>query len=313
MIHTLSKDGVTLAPARSYARDFWRDARLENDFRYMRRLTEKNARSFYLAARFLPERKRWATYAVYGFCRYADNIIDNPRDRSIDELRHELECLRVELRTAFRTGESEHPILRPFVATASIFGIPLEYALELIEGVEMDLLYDRYQTFDDLYLFCYRVAAVVGLMMTYVLGTNNPAAFCYAEQLGIAMQLTNILRDVQEDKNMGRIYLPREELCQFGVTERDIIEENITPEVRELLRYQAERARNYYKESMPGVRMLDSDARFTIYAAANIYGEILERLSQRDYNPFLGRVVVPTRQKSMILLREVLRSRFDRA
>jgi phytoene synthase len=288
---------------------FWLENSNRAAFEHARRLTAHYSKSFYVSARLLPAEKRWATYAVYGFCRYADNLIDKQRNRQAAEILREVDFLADELATAYRTGESEHPIIRPFIVVAQRYSIPLQYPLDLLVGVQMDVQNTRYQTFDDLYVFCYRVAAVVGLMMTHVVGYTNDEAFTYAEKLGIAMQLTNILRDIKEDKEMGRIYLPREELDRFGCRERDIIEERMTPPLRELMKFQVSRAHSYYDAARQGIPMLQPDAQFAIYSASRIYRGILKRLEARDYNPFLGRVFVPPHRKLGILLQEVIRTK----
>ncbi len=280
-------------------------------FEYARSLTAHYSKSFYISAKMLPRERRWATYALYGFCRYADNLIDNPRHRSESELLQEAEFMAEELKIAYRTGESEHPILKPYVEVARHYGIPMEYPLDLLKGVVMDIQRTRYQNFDELYLFAYRVAGVVGLMMTHVLGHKTSEAFQYAEKLGIAMQLTNILRDVKEDKNMGRIYIPQEDLTRFGVREEDIISENMTSQMHELMKFQVERAQQYYDKANPGIKLLVPESRFAIYSASKIYNGILHKIEHRDYNPFLGRVFVPQLKKIGILLREVLRSRIE--
>lgn len=257
----------------------------------------------------LPPAKRWATFAVYGFCRYADNLIDKQRNRARNEVLHEVEFLRHELRIGYRTGESEHPILRPYLVVALRYGIPLEYALDLLKGVEMDVENTRYQNFDALYVFCYRVAGVVGLMMTHILGYRDESVFAYAEKLGVAMQLTNILRDVQEDWGMGRIYLPLEELHFYGCSESNILEARMTPAFRALMQFQLERAQAYYEAAQPGIRLLKPDAQYAIYSASRIYHGILKRIRARDYNPFLGRVFVPQHRKMGILMQEILRTK----
>jgi phytoene synthase len=287
----------------------WRSPLYKNAFQYVRHLTAHYSKSFYAATRMLPEETRWATYALYGFCRYADNLIDLPRDRSPVELISEVDFLRQELTTGYRTGESEHPILQPFILTAQKYDIPMEYPLELLKGVEMDLQKNRYQNFSELYLFAYRVAGVVGLMMTHVLGYHDKAAFQYAEKLGIAMQLTNILRDVQEDKNMGRIYLPQEELQAFGVSEEGIMMERWNPQMCQLMQFQLERAERYYQEAQPGIALLNPETRFAIAAASRIYGGVLEKIRQNNFNPFLGRVFLSKNEKLKILGREWLRIR----
>lgn len=288
---------------------FWLDPAVKPAFEHARAQTAFYSRSFYFSAKMLPKERRWATYALYGFCRYADNLIDNPRDRTHYELFDEVASVARELEIAYRTGESEHPVLGPFIIVARKYGIPIEYPLDLLEGVKMDIQFSRYQTFDDLYLFCYRVAGVVGLMMTHVLGTHSPEAFQYAEKLGIAMQLTNILRDVQEDKDMDRIYLPQQELRDFGVSEQEIFDERMSESLRELLRFQVMRAHEYYHLAEPGIPMLRRKSQFAIYSASKIYRGILRKIEARNYNPFLGRVFVPQSRKVGILMQEVLRTR----
>jgi len=278
-------------------------------FKYARALTAHHAKSFYFSAAMLPREKRWATFALYGFCRYVDNLIDNPRERTTAEIKQELNYLRRELTIGYRTGESEHPILKPFLAVARHYDIKKDYALELIKGVLMDIEKQRYQNFDELYLFAYRVAGVVGLMMTPLLGYKNPEAMVHAEKLGVAMQLTNILRDIKEDKNMGRVYLPLEEVRQFGVDIDDIFKERMTEGMHNLMKFQVDRAHQYYDEADAGIKMLDRDAQFAIYSASKIYRGILKKIELRDYNPFLGRVFVPTPKKITIVTGEVLRTK----
>lgn len=289
--------------------NFWEQPNYKVPFKHVRLLTAYWSKSFYFSARFLPKEKRWATYALYGFCRFADNLIDNPRNRPKQQLISEVACFRRELKLAYRWGESEHPILKPFILVAKKYGIPIQYPLDLLKGVQMDIEATRYETFDDLYVFCYRVASVVGLMMTHIMGYKDENAFKYAENLGVAMQLTNILRDVKEDKNMGRIYLPLEELRQFGITEDDVINENFNEQFRQLVKFQVDRAHDYYLEANKGIPMLNTGSQFAIYSASKIYQGILKKIESRDYNPFLGRVYVPLGKKFRILMREVLRTR----
>lgn len=279
-------------------------------FEYARRITAYHSKSFYFSARMLPKEQRWATYALYGFCRHCDNLIDTPRQRTGTEIVREIQLLTEELQVAYNTGESQHPIIRAFILVAKAYGIPIEYPLDLLKGVAMDVQQTRYETFDELSLFCYRVAAVVGLMMTYVLGYKHKRAFRYAKQLGIAMQLTNILRDIKEDKDMGRIYLPEKDLVRFGVLEQDILEEKITPQLKELMKFQVERADRYYTEAMPGISLLGTESQYAIYSAAKIYRGILRKIEDHNYDPFINRVFVPSTQKIGILLHEGLRAKF---
>lgn len=289
--------------------NYWKTVNNKTAFEYARKLTAHYSKSFYFSARLLPREKRWATYALYGFCRYADNLVDNPRNRSKEELLDELDYMQREILYAYRTGESEHPVLKPFILVAKKYGIPLEYPTELLKGVRMDLTEKRYQTFKDLYLFCYRVAGVVGLMMTHVLGFRSREAIIYAEKLGIAMQLTNILRDVHEDKEMGRIYLPLNEMRQFGIEENDIINEKNNSQMNAFMKFQITRAHKYYEEAHKGIALLEKNAQFAIYASSKIYRGILSKIEAQNCNPFHGRVYVSQKKKIGILLQEIVRTR----
>ncbi|MCE2393243.1 phytoene/squalene synthase family protein [Candidatus Poribacteria bacterium] len=276
-------------------------------FEYARRITAYYSKSFYVSARILPADRRWATYALYGFCRHCDNLIDTPRQRTRSEIFGEIEFLTEELQIAYNTGESEHPVVRAFILVARRYGIPIGYPLDLLKGVTMDIQQARYITFDELTFFCYRVASVVGLMMTHILGYKDKRAFEYAKLLGIAMQLTNILRDIKEDKEMGRIYLPQADLSVFGVSNQDILNEKMTPQLRALMKFQIKRADRYYSEAIPGISLLKTESQYAIYSAAKIYRGILRQIEARNYNPFTSRVFVPPIQKIGILLHEVLR------
>ena len=278
-------------------------------FKYMRSMTAHYSKSFYLSTCLLPRQKRWATFALYGFCRYVDNLTDIPGGRSEKEILRELKSLEAELRTAFRTGESKHPIVGPFISVAEKFNIPQKYPLELIKGVQMDTHIKRYESFDDLYLFAYRVAGVVGLMMTPILGFKNPEALTYAEKLGVAMQLTNILRDIREDKELDRIYLPLEEIRMFGLDENHLLDEKMSVNFINLMKYQVDRAHQYYDEANKGIRMLDRDAQFAIYSASKIYRGILRKIELQNYNPFIGRVYVPQSKKIQILISEAVKTK----
>ena len=287
----------------------WKAEENRAAFEYARRITAYYSKSFYFSAQMLPGEQRWATFALYGFCRHCDNLIDTPRQRTETEILREIQRLTEELQIAYNTGESQDPIIRAFILVAKAYAIPIAYPLDLLNGVAMDVQQTRYKTFDELSLFCYRVAAVVGLMMTHVLGYKEERAFGYAKQLGITMQLTNILRDIKEDKEMGRLYIPQTELVQFDVTEQDIFNEKMTPQFRALMKFQVERADQYYTEAMPGISLLKTESQYAIYSAAKIYRGILRKIEEHDYNPFLGRVFVSSIQKVRILLHEGLRTK----
>jgi len=254
--------------------------------------------------------RRDDVYAVYAFCRYTDNIIDAPRTRDNDALQGELDAWREELCRANGTGESQHPVLSGFVRVMRAYGIPLQLPLELIRGVEMDLRHDRYESFTDLNTFCYRVASVVGVMMTHVFGFSDESAFHYAETLGLAMQLTNILRDVDEDWRLRRkIYLPLEEMRRFGLEETDIAERKMSEDMRAFLTEQVRRAHAYFENADVGISMLHRRSRMAVAAASALYREILREIERSEYDVFSRRPVVPTHRKIRILLGMTL-SRF---
>jgi len=278
-------------------------------FKYARSLTAHFSKIFYLSTCLLPRHKRWATFALYGFCRHIDNLTDIPRERSDKEIVRELNYLEAEIKTAYRTGESEHPVVGPYISVAKKYDIAQQYSLELIKGVQMDTHINRYETFDDLYLFAYRVAGVVGLMMSPLLGFKNPNAMKYAEKLGVAMQLTNILRDIREDKEMDRIYIPQDEIRMFGLDENHFFEEKMSKSFRNLMKFQVDRAHTLYDEADKGIKMLDRDAQFAIYSASKIYRGILKKIELQNYDPFKGRVFVPQSKKFQILISEAVRTR----
>lgn len=276
---------------------------------YARLLTRTYSKSFYMATQFMPPAKKYDVYAVYAFCRYTDNIVDAPRSRTREQLKMELDAWRHELRTAWETGESQHPVLALFVPVLHRYDIPLQLPLELIDGVEMDLSHDRYERFAQLRNFSYHVASVVGLMMTYVFGYRDREVFPYAEALGIAMQLTNILRDIDEDWRMrGKVYLPLEEFSQYGVSVEHIAERRIDAGMRRFIRAQVERAHNYFDYADQGIPMLHRQGQAAVRAASALYREILREIERADYDVFSRRPVVSTGRKFRVLARMVLSS-----
>jgi phytoene synthase len=273
-------------------------------FRYARYVTDEYSRSFAVASRLLPLDRRWAVYALYGFCRYAHNLTEKPRMRTMDETLKEINHLKNEIIISYRTGDSEHPVVMSFIEAASHFQIPLEYPLEFLKGVVMDAEKRAYETSEDLKRYLYRVGGIVGLMMTYVLGFKSKAAFPYAEKMGEAMQLTNILRDLNEDRARGRFYIPRENINRFGVTESMLDSKKMTPEIEGLMRHLSGQAGILYEESVPGIVMLNRDSRFAIRCASRIYQGILSGIELNKYNPFRERPYLSGLEKIRIILNE---------
>ena len=284
---------------------------LELSYTYNRQILKFYSKSFFISTLLLPRKKRKAVFALYGFCRFADNLVDKPRNRSRDDLINEIQYLGEELKVAYHSGASEHPVLAAFVDVAKQYKIPIEYPCDLFKGLLMDVEHQHYKNFDDLHLFCHRVAGVIGLMMTHILGYTDNKAFDYASKLGIAMQLTNILRDVQEDKNNNRIYLPLEDMEKFNVNEDDILKEKYSSHIKELIKFSANRAHQYYEEALPGVKMLTKECQFAIYSASDIYRYILDEIRRNDYNPFIGRVFTTQTKKIQIILSKYFKVKFN--
>lgn len=271
--------------------------------------TAEGSKGFYFATKFFPEHLAHAAHAVYWFCRYTDDLADecgSPQQGNRD-----LDAWESALRQAIKNGHDvcRHPVLQVFLDTARRYDIPLEYAFELIEGMRMDLKRTRYQTFEDLRLFCYRAASVVGLMMCRVIGIKNfeereRAAQC-AIDLGIAMQLTNILRDINEDLDRGRVYLPQDEMLCFGYSTTDLQARFRNEAFLNLMKFQAQRAQLYYDRGKSGIPLLRRDGSFAVEIASNLYHEILTRLQASSFDVFGHRTVVPASRRYWITARSV--------
>ncbi len=258
-------------------------------------ITAHHSRSFHLASSLLPAEKRRAVRALYAFCRISDDIVDRCETASSRE--------DVERQLArWRRRVSELPAADDLVVTAwtdarTRWGVPQRYAEQLIDGVAQDLQPVPYETFEDLTDYCYGVASTVGLMSMHIIGYSGAEAIPYAIKLGVALQMTNILRDVAEDWRLGRVYLPQEDLVRFELCEEDLATGEVTARWRAFMRFQIERNRRLYAEAWPGVALLDRDGRFAIAAAAELYGAILNDIERHDYDVFSRRAFVSKRGK----------------
>jgi phytoene synthase len=269
--------------------------------------TAAGSKSFYFATRFFPPELARSAHAVYWFCRTTDDLADECS--SVEQGRRDLEEWARALDQALTSGDAPHPVLRLFVHAVAEHGIPHEYPRELIEGMRMDLNGTRYATFGELRVFCYRVASIVGLMMCHVIGFVPGADRAYgierAIDLGIAMQLTNILRDVGEDLDRGRVYFPQEDMDRFGYTHAMLESRTRNEAFRELMRFEVARAREFYQRAEPGIPLLDPRGRFSVRIAADVYGAILRQIEQADYDSFTRRAVVPAMEKYWITARSL--------
>jgi squalene synthase HpnC/squalene synthase HpnD len=266
-----------------------------------RRVARAAASNFYYAFFMLPQAKRDALCALYAFMRLVDDVSDTVGDEA--DKRRGLARWRAALDAAITGDVSEHPILPAFADTIERFHIPPRYFHDLISGAEMDLTVGQYPTFERLREYCYRVAGTVGLTCLHVFGFDDPHAPDLAEKLGIAFQLTNILRDVPKDHEMGRVYLPQEDLEKFGVRSGHLARGPLTPELRGLLAFETGRAWSYYREGVELIPRVHPDARAALWALARIYSGLLRRIEERGYDVFSERVRLSTPEKTGILLR----------
>jgi phytoene synthase len=287
---------------------------LEAAYEACRRETAQWAKTFYLGTLLMPPPKRRAIWAIYVWCRRTDELMDSPeaQGRPVAELAERLDAWEQRTRGLFagRVGDGLDLVMAD---TLERYPQPLQPYLDMIEGMRMDLSQHRYPTFAELELYCYRVAGTVGLMTQEVMGVDpaytsapwsaRPDTSEAAVALGIANQLTNILRDVGEDRGRGRIYLPLDELARFGYSEDDLMAGVVNDNWRALMRFQLARARDWFARSEAGVRWLAPDARWPVWASLRLYRGILDVIEQHAYDVFNHRAYVPRAGKLLDLPR----------
>jgi 15-cis-phytoene synthase len=271
---------------------------IERSFTYCRQIARSRAKNFYYSFLLLTPQQRRAMCAIYAFMRYCDDLSDEPGANAAA-----MERWRAEMEEALDGRFSEHPVWPAFHYTVRRFGMPRQYFRDMIDGVASDLVPRRMETFDELYRYCYQVASVVGLTTVHIFGFDTPSALPLAEKCGVAFQLTNILRDIREDAERGRIYLPAEDLRSFGVTEDDLRAGNRSEPLLKLLGFEAERARRYYAESRPLLDLVHPRSRPSLLALITIYSRLLERIEETNYDVFSHRVRLAAIEKSWIMLR----------
>ena len=273
--------------------------------------------SFYYSFLVLPPRKRHAIIAVWDFCRAVDDAVDEVvpeaewkvglTDAARQQASREIAAWRTELAALYGGSPqtAQGRALQPFVGE---FALPRAQFAALVEGVEMDLDHARYPTFVALSEYCRRVASAVGLICLEIFGYRDPGAREYANSLGMALQLTNIIRDVAVDLRRGRVYLPAEDLARFGVTVDDLAAGQVTPAVRDLLRYECDRARGYYRLAAQQLPPSDRKSLVAAEIMGAIYFEILRRIERSGYDVFSRRIRVPRPLRAVIALRVWLRA-----
>jgi phytoene synthase len=285
-----------------------------------RHIARSAARNFYYGFLVLPARKRSALSAVYAFMRHADDISDDPRIPP-QQRREKLAEWMTALRRVVEGERTDDPVLMALADTQKTFHIPLELLEKLVQGTAMDLpkqcpeqstggttnVHVHYDTFDQLYDYCYHVASVVGLICIRIFGYRDPRAEKLAEQTGVAFQLTNILRDVKEDSQLGRVYLPSEDLCRFGVDAHALTNGNAAVVFRPVLEFEAQRARELYRAAEELLPLIDDDSQPALWTLVEIYRRLLERIAGRGYDVFSERVRLSSAEKVGILAKGFVR------
>lgn len=264
---------------------------------YCQRVARSRAKNFYYSFLLLSKQQRRAMCSIYAFMRYCDDLSDEPGAN-----RAAMDRWRFEMEEALEGRFGAHPVWPAFHYTVRRFGIPHQYFRDMIDGVASDLEPRRIETFPELYRYCYQVASVVGLTTIHIFGFDTPSALPLAEKCGVAFQLTNILRDIREDAERGRVYIPAEDLRRFGVNEEDLRAGNRSEAVLKLLRFEAARARQYYDESRPLLDLVHPRSRPSLEALISIYSRLLDRIENRNYDVFSTRVRLSAFEKTWILV-----------
>lgn len=258
-------------------------------------IAKQSKSSFYYAFNLLPAPKRDAMNTVYAFCRQTDDIIDNTLDS--DDLKYEkLHKWRIELEKSIK-GSSNYALLNKLGKTISQFNIPLDPFFDLLKGMEMDLQTKRYLTFDDLRIYCYRVASTVGLMCIEIFGYKNKSTKDFAIDLGIALQLTNILRDIKKDSQAGRIYLPQADLQRFNYSEEDLAANVYNQNFKDLMQYESEIATKYFEKATQDLDLDDKPAMFAARAMQHIYFKLLQKIVDAEYDVYQKNIKVSSIEK----------------
>jgi phytoene synthase len=276
---------------------------LDNAYRYCRQISKQHAKTFYLATLFLPKRQQNPIFAIYALLRTVDDLVDLAEDKLANgeitrgEINEMLEGWKTRLKRCYAGEIERDPIMMAWHDTLKTHAIPIELPLDLMDGVAMDIEFKKFRTFDELYVYCYKVASVVGLMTSEIFGYSDRQALQHAIDLGIAMQLTNILRDIGEDIDRGRIYLPMEDLERFNYSEEEFMKKTMNQNFLELMKFQIERARSYYHSSEKGIPMLEKESRFAVMISSENYGNILKAIEENGYDVFSRRAYRSLYQK----------------
>ena len=264
-----------------------------------KQIAKESKSSFYYAFNLLPAGKRDAMNTVYAFCRKTDDIVDEQIDS--DDIKYEkLRKWRIELEKAIYSSSSSYQLFNKLAEIIHQFKIPIEPFFELIKGMEMDLQKQRYLKFEDLSLYCYRVASTVGLMCIEIFGYKHKSAHEFAVNLGVAMQLTNILRDVKTDAENGRIYLPQEDISNFGYSENQIMKSEYNEHFFNLMEFEANRAKTYFRKANRYLSFEDKQSMFAARTMQHIYFRLLKKIESKKFDIYNENIRIPTTKKLAI-------------
>jgi phytoene synthase len=285
------------------------DPELAKSYAECKRLNAQHGKTYYLATLLLPPAKRPFVHALYGFARYADEIVDDLASTLSDAQKAEaLEKWGSSVIADIKSGKSHDHIGAALVDTVKRFDIPISYFEAFLKSMQMDLIITQYQSYEDLMEYVYGSAAVIGLQMLPILGTLSDEAYVAAEKLGVAFQLANFIRDVGEDLDRGRVYLPLQELAKHGVTRQMLEARSLTPEIKSALKEQVARVRQLQAEASSGIKLLSPESRACIEAASELYCGIVDEVEKIDYEIFKKRAKTSTWRRVKVALPAYLRA-----
>lgn len=279
------------------------DPELRASYEECKRLNSLHGKTYYLATLLLPAAKRPFVHALYGFARYADEIVDDLASTlTAQEKAEVLRNWSSEVLRGLETGNSSDLVGRALIDTVKRFDIPHQHFVDFLHSMEMDLTVTEYQSFEDLYEYVYGSAAVIGLQMVPILGGDTVNSLKAAKDLGVAFQLANFIRDVGEDLERGRVYLPLQELAEHGVTRQMLEARKLTPEIISALKFQIARVRQLQKDAEPGIALLDKTSQPCIRAASELYCGIVDEVEKIGYDIFNKRAKTSTARRARVAL-----------
>jgi phytoene synthase len=282
-------------------------AAVRDSYRYCRKVAKARAKNFYYAFRLLEKTQRDGMCAIYAFMRHCDDLTDNPDAQDKSQISQQIALWRMDMDNSLKGRLADDPLWPAFCDTVHRYSIPQRFFHEMIDGMLSDIEPRQIETYDELYRYCYQVASVVGMTIIHIFGFESVRALLLAEKSGVAFQLTNILRDVREDADMGRVYLPREDLRRFGVNAEQLRLGMENDRFRSLMKFEAGRAWACYEESEPLSTLINPKSRRSLWVLREVYKRLLGRIEKANYAVLNERISVPKVTKVMLTLRAFLK------